>query len=318
MNKKFGQEVILTIEDKNGRGVLDASNLRVDFDVRELDGFSRASITIYNLNEDTIANLIGGNNDHYATLTTRLHGSQEFKVIDTFFISNTISEKRIPNVITTLYCYNKGKEVLETQVNVDKISEPTLEKLITSLMRSAKFGGEIAYQCFPNDQQNYKPPRPTASMHGSVWDCLEDLKMEHGFKSFTGNDSFLFVYTPDLAQVPLTNLDDLEKLVLQTETMRANPKLAPAQLQITSNLDGNIRPGAVLDISELITAGTSTDEQTLQLSPDFARRSIAGYNRYQTLVVQHKGSNYTSEWHTIASATAPTNGLAMSTSQWFR
>jgi len=66
--KKFGQEVILKITDKNGRAILDATGLRVDFDVREVDGFSRASISIYNLNEESIANLIGGNADHYATV----------------------------------------------------------------------------------------------------------------------------------------------------------------------------------------------------------------------------------------------------------
>jgi len=316
--KKFGQEVILKITDKNGRAILDATGLRVDFDVREVDGFSRASISIYNLNEESIANLIGGNADHYATVTTRLHGSQEFVVISNFFISNTITENKIPNVITTLYCYSKGKEILEKQVNIEEVNQPKLENLITALLLDAGYQGRVRYQCFPSNQQEYIPPRPKAPLIGSVNQCLNDLKREHGFLSYTRPDEFLFVYTPNLAQVPLTELDNLQPVVLNTSNMRANPKLAPAQLQVVSNLDGNIEPGAVLDISQLLTAGTSQDEQTLQIAKDFARKSIAGYSRYQTLVVQHKGSNYTSEWQTQATAVAPLDGLAMPTTHWFR
>jgi len=316
--KKFGQEVILNIADKNGRSILDATGLRVDFDVREIDGFSRASVSIYNLNEESIANLIGGNADHYATIITRLHGMQEFVVMDNFFISNTISENKIPNVITTLYCYAKGKEILEKQVNIEEVNQPKLENLITALLLDAGYEGNIRYQCFPDNQKEYIPPRPKAPLIGSVNQCLNDLKREHGFLSYTRPDEFLFIYTPNLAQVPLTELDDLDAVVLNTSNMRANPKLAPAQLQVVSNLDGNIQPGAVLDISNLLTAGSSQNEETLQIAKDFARKSIAGYNRYQSLVVQHKGSNYTSEWQTQVTAVAPTNGLAMPTTNWFR
>ena len=73
--QRFGQEVVLTVTDENGGQVLNASGLRVDFDIREIRGFSRASIRIFNLTDTTIGSLVGAQN-RYATLQVRLHDGE--------------------------------------------------------------------------------------------------------------------------------------------------------------------------------------------------------------------------------------------------
>ena len=317
--KKFGQEVFLHIEDAGGRAILEATELRVDFDIRHIDTFSRGTVTIYNLNEQTIANLIGGNNDHYATLKVRLHGGEEHTIMDSFFISNMIDEKKIPNNITTLYCYSKIKvDVLEKQVDIPSVIQPSLKNIVDYLMQSAGFEGKVTYNCFAEGATTYLPPRPNTPEHGSVASCLNDLSKEHKFNYYTMPDEIRLVYKPNAKDRDQTNLDTLPKLLLHTENMRANPKLAPAQLQITSNLDPDIEPSLILDISKLLTAGISTNPRVLEVADNFAKDAVAGYNLYQTLAVQHRGSNYTDQWHTIVSAVSPTEGKQMPVTNWWR
>ncbi len=72
----------------------------------------------------------------------------------------------------------------------------------------------------------------------------------------------------------------------------------------------------LLDTSKLITFSIDATEETRQLANEFLKDTIAGFTKYQTLTVQHKGSNYTSEWRTVATATSPTEGKSMPTISW--
>ena len=324
--ERFGQEVTLTIEDASGRPILDSGGrplldsggLRIDFNVRMQAGFNRAAVTVFNLNEQTIGNLIGNNNDHYATLTTKLHGKQEFTLMDSFLINNTIDVKELPNTVTTLYCMDRVKpDYLDQQLN-ERITRPTLRRTIKQVLSAAGYTGSIEFHSFPDNQPDYVPPRPEVQANGSMETILNDLGREHNFTPFITGDKAQFIYHPDLKQVPLTDLDSRPTLTLDVNNMRANPKLAPAQVQITSNLDGHIRPGAVIDITKLLTAGTGATELQLSVVKDFAKDAISGYSRYQTLIVQHTGSNYTEQWETIATAVAPTKGTSTATTTWWK
>lgn len=315
--RKFGQEVILTITNGAKETVLNADGLRVDFDVRVIAGFSRASVTVYNLNDETIGALIGGT-DNYCTITTRLHGKQEFTVMDKFYISNAIDEKKIPETITTLYCYDRlRKSVLEKAISIT-VPKPTLRRSVAAVFLAGGHAGAIEYTAFPGDLEYYVPVKPKGSYEGSVQQCMRELGNEYSFNMYTKPEGFLLVYKPLPEQIDLTTLNTQPVLVLHTNNMRANPKIAPAQLQVVSNLDGNIQPGVLLDISQLLTAGTSTDETTLQLAAQFAQKSLSGYSRYQALTIQHKGSNYTGTWSTTVSAVAPTRGINMPTQTWWK
>ena len=318
--KRFGQEVFVTIESKDNVGILNAAGLRIDFEVKELSGFSRAKITIWNLNEETIGNLIGGNQDHYISLTTRLHGGSEFQLVDGFYISNSIDHKQLPDTITTLYCYSGlKKEVLEKQVSA-VAPKGSLKEQLKALRIAAKFKGEFKTSTFPKGLLEYVPDRPSdMPMNGSVSQVLNALGKEYSFRSHTIGDDIYLMYMPDLTQVTLTDLDNRTAITLDTNNMRANPKLSPAQLQINSNLDGNIRPTAVVDISKLLTAEGNFDEVALQVAADFAQQSVSGYKKFQVIEVTHSGSNYTGTWNTQASCVAPKQGATapIGGTSWF-
>lgn len=317
MSNEFGQEVLLTVTDSTGNKlVFDAAGLRIDFDVRIIDGFSRGTFTLYNLQETTIRVLANGEN--YVTLKTRLHGSQEYTIANRFFISNVLEEKKLPNSITTLYCYDLlRKQYLEEQINVT-VKSPTLNKQMRQICTAAGFTGNITYKSFPDGRIHQQSARPQSVHQGTAQQCIRALQHTHGFKLYTDIDSGITcMYLPSLSEVALTTLESkASDIVLDITNMRANPKIGPATLFVTSNLDGRIRPTAILDTSKLVTVGVDVDEQTLQIANEFLKDTVAGFTKYQTLTVQHKGSNYTSEWKTIATATSPTEGKSMPTLSW--
>lgn len=156
-------------------------------------------------------------------------------------------------------------------------------------------------------------------MTGSMGEVLELLGNENNFMHFTVGNDILLQYLPDLKQVPLTDLDSREFITLDTNNMRANPKLSPAQLQINSNLDGSIVPGAVVDITQLLTAEIGSPAETLQIADNFAQTAVSGYKRFQVIEVTHKGSNYTGTWNTMADCVAPKRGATSPVGKsWFK
>ena len=321
---KFGQEVIVSIRTSENVSILEATGLRVDFDVRQEPGFSRATVTIFNLNSETIGNLIGGNNDHYITLTTVLHGRQSFVLMDRFFISNAVDEKLVPNTITTLYCHDRNKKVLyENQVNTF-VEKPTLTRQLDTIIKSnPEVTGQLTWLGFPKGLKDEVPLRPRTNLNGSVSNLLDDLSREYNFEYYSSPDGGLtLVYKPTAEQVQagLTDFQDRDTVKLSTDNMRSNPKLGFAQIAIDSNLDGDIHPGALVDINNLLTAGVSVDEKTLQLTQNALSAAVAGIGLYQIIMVNHKGSNYTDEWNTLASGVAPTKGQSMNVGRatWFK
>lgn len=319
MQKDFGQEVILTVHDLGGsKLVFDASGLRVDFDVRLIDGFSRGTFTIFNMKEATIKAISNGEN--YVTVKTKLHGGQEYTVANSFFISNVLEEKKLPNSITTLYCFDSlRKQYLEEQVDV-AVRDPTLKKEMSQICTAAGFTGDVRYLSFPTGKIDQPSARRVSSHQGTMQQCIRRLQDTYGFKLYTDFDSGLScMYTPTLGELVNTSLAEKNSdIILDVRNMRSNPKIGPATLFVTSNLDGRIKPTAVLDTSKLLTVGTDTSEETLQLADGFLQDVVAGFTKYQTLTVQHKGSNYTSEWKTVATATSPTSGKNMPTLSWHK
>lgn len=319
---RFGQEVIVSIETEGGDTLLDTTGLRVDFDVRLVEGYNRASVSIYNLNDETIASMIGGNKNNYCSLTTRLHGSQEFKLMDGYYVSNVVDEKKVPNHITTLYCFDRlRRQVLEKQVGVTVVN-PTLEKQVQALMRETDFKGKVTYLNFPEGHIKRSPPRPTAQMSGTVGDNLTELGQEYNFSYYTLKDEFVVVFKPTAPQVPLTSIDGMPVLKLQTNNMRANPKLGLASIRISSNLDGNIRSGGIVDTSDLLTAGVDFDgvltEEVAQVVDGAINNHVVGYSKFQIFNVQHVGSNWTNEWHTNAYGLSPAQSEVMPSTTWWK
>jgi hypothetical protein len=319
--KRFGQEVFLTIENSDGTPILDAAGLRIDFDVRQQPGFNRASITIYNLNEETIGNLIGGNQDHYVTLRTTLHGQNEFILMDSYYISNVVDHKELPDTYTTIFCYSRlKKELLEVQVDTFA-RDGALNTQLKAIKSATDFEGGFRLKRFPEDYAAFIPPSKACSLSGSVSTIMDRLGKEHNFKWYCSETGDLVLsFMPDSKQIALTSLDTDQFITLDTNNMRSNPKLAPAQLQINSNLDGSIVPTAIVDITQLLTAQIGSDPLTLQVATDFAQQAISGYKRYSVVEVRHSGSNYTGEWNSRATCVSPKTGATMpvGNTTWFR
>ena len=225
----------------------------------------------------------------------------------------------LPNSVTTLYCYDSiRKESLENQVDTSVLS-PTLRKEMAAICESAGFRGEIVYKYFSAGQIDQASGRPNAEHSGSLQQCIRRLQKAYGFKMYTLSGKIVCMYVPSLDDVDKTDLaNKAPDIVLSILNMRANPKLGPATLSITSILDGRIEPTSVLDISQLITVGVDLPEDTLQIAKEFLQDSVAGFSKYQVLTVQHKGSNYTGEWKTVATATSPTKGMSMPTLSWHK
>jgi len=315
---KFGQYVLLEVHDESGALVFSTDNLKIDFDIRHITGWSRAKFTITNLAPDTIRKISYGEN--YLTLKVKLHDGPEHIIADRMFISNALEEVKVPESIFNMYCYSKlRRKFLEEQINV-KIDSPSLRRVIQGCLEAAKYKGSVEFVHFPEGMLDYVPPSPNQIHRGSLITCLKRIgaKGNYRFNVYTVGNKFVLMYKPEAKNVESTSLFDGEgNIKLKTNNMRSNPKIGPATLSVISNLDPNIKPATVLDISQLLTVGTNTDQKTLEVAEEYLFEKIAGFSKYQVLSVQHKGSNWDSNWMTQAAATSPTHGTNMPTGKWW-
>ena len=334
--KRFGQEVVLKVRTASGSSVVDTTTdsfdlggLRVDFHVMNTGGFSRAYIKVYNLNQATITSLLGGgaaSKDRYITVETSLHNGPKFPIVDNFFLSNSIDEVQLPDRITTLYCFNDMKKnVFESTVSGLKVEKPTLRRCVDTLLHSTYQAGsssvtpvKVEYKGFPSKIEDMVPPRPSTQFNGQVGECLGQLAEEHKFQFYTKGNTLSLIYNPSGEQLSLTDWDSEKALTLRDENMRANIKLGPASCEITSNLDGLLDCGTIVDITDLRTAAITGLTQDQLAVGDGVLSGYAGYGKYRIWQVQHMGSNYTDQWQTIALGTAPQTGVAMKTATWFK
>ena len=314
---RFGQYVKLTIKDRSKSLVFETDSLRVDFDIRNKSGWVRAKISIYNLSPETIRKLTGGEN--YVTITTSLHGGKEEVLVDELYVSNSLEETQVPNSITSLYCYSKiRKSALEKQVSL-YIPRPSLVNVVIGILDAAGFSGEVKFLNYPIGYENNLPLQPKSRHDGSALSCLNIVAKQHRSYFFAEGNDIIFMYKVHSNNRSITNLDEgTGEVQLNTDNMRSNPKIGPATIDIVSNLDSRIKPSVILDISNLLTAGTSVDNESLAVAEGIIKDVVAGFHKYQTFTVQHIGSNFTGDWQTRANAIAPTDGYNMPITNWFR
>ena len=316
MITKFGQYVLMSVHNADGLLVFQTDSLRVDFDIRHIRGWSRAKFDIYNLAPDTIKKLSNG--DNYVTIETALHDSEKKVIANKMYISNAMEEIDVPNSITSLFCYsNLRKHYLERQIDIS-VEVPTLRKIINDAVKASGYKGVVVFKYFPTEVLDFIPPRPKSRQKGSLLDCIELLSKAFKFNMYTEDDTLIFMYKPDFKNLSDTDMYTSEgDVVLDTKNMRSNPKIGVATISVLSNLDPSIKATTILNTTKLITAGIEVDQVQLELNKDYLRDKVAGSSKYQTLSVQHKGSNFTREWSTQAAATTPTKGTTMPTYSWF-
>lgn len=318
--KKFGQEVYLEVRGKEKEMILDASGLRIDFDIRQTNGYNLATFTIYNLTQESVNSLLS---DSYKTVSlgVSLHDSPIQFLATEYFVSNVVDEIVVPNRIVKLYCQDKLLlDYLEKPVEFVSKSK-TLKSLVNSVTSHVKFKGSVEYNTFPYNLENQAlSGRSKRPFTGNMLSCLNELGDEYNFNLYTKDGNLELLYKPNLDNVDGTSLYKDPVIRLQSNNMRTNPSIGLGSMTVVSNLDPRMRTGAILETRDLLTASTATSEVALQTQERLVSESINGYSRYQIWNVQHKGSNYTGDWHSIVNAYTPTRGKQMmtGTSTWFR
>lgn len=314
--RKFGQYVRIDIYKESGELIFSTDSLKIDFDIRHIEGWSRGKITVTNLAPETIKRI--GSGENYLTLTTALHDSKESKLIDNMYISNSLNEKKLPVAEFNMYGYSKLRRVfLERTIDIQVLT-PSIRRVVTECMRAVDYKGNIVFKHFPEGLLDYVPPRSWSRRQGSLLSVLERFAHEQRMQFYTIGNSIVFMYLPLARNLGSTSLvTDQGDILLSTTNMRSNPKLGVSTLKIHSNLDPNIVPSTVLDVSNLLTMGTSTSLKSLEVSENLLKDSVSGFSKYQTLQVQHKGSNWSGEWSTYAAATSPTKGITMNSDKWW-
>lgn len=313
---KFGQYVKMDVHTEAGELIFSTDSLRIDFDIRHIQGWSRAKFTVLNLAPETIAKIGSGGN--YVSVYASLHDQEPVLIADRMYISNALEEKLVPQSHFNMYCYSKLRRAyLERQVDI-QVEAPALRKVITETIRATGFSGAIEFKHFPSQVLEYKPPRKSTKKQGSLIEILELMGQENRFNVYTVGNKFVLMYKPTAKNVEDTDFYSSNgDIVLATSNMRSNPKLGPATLKVYSNLDSTIIPTSILDISNLLTIGTDTSQDALEVAENILQNSVAGFVKYQAISVQHVGSNWTKEWRTIVAATSPTPGTTMNTERWW-
>ena len=312
------QEVYLEVWDApvGGRLLLDASGLRVDFDIRHIPEFSRATFTIYNLNEKTIRGLMSG--DRYVTLKTQLHGGRVDLLANRFIINNAVDELTLPDRITKLFCFDQTRTTfLEKPIAVPVRGNPTLVNMMDRLLYTVGYGKtrREEFKSFPQGLLDIPSKKPTRHLNGNAQACLRKLEGEYNFTTYTVDGRFLFMYKPDIKDVRRTDLYTVKPIELRTVDMRSNPKIGIATCIINSNLNGSIKPTSIIDLSKLLVVAVDAEEQSLQLVDQYLV-NLKENSRYQSFAITHTGSNYTAEWSTRITGLSPTRGKLMPTNNW--
>ena len=313
---RFGQRVKLVATNlKGGNTVFETDSLRIDFDIRHIPDFTRAKIDIYNLAPDTVKMLTSS--EVLVSIYTALHEEDYTLIADRLFVSNGLEQKVVPHSVTSLYCFSKLRyEVSEVQVDV-KVNNPSFRNKVSAVLQAGGFKGSISYVNFPKNFLDAVPPRPRANLKGSVESILKRECKANNVSYFLDGDNVLFVYLVDSGNVTQTEFETVKPYKLSTSNMRSSPSIGIASINISSNLDPNLYTSRVVDVTDLLTAGVSDTQDSLELAQGILKEQVAQNTRFQLLQVQHKGSNWTGSWLTATTGLGPTRGTHMNPFSWF-
>lgn len=312
---KFGKTVRLEIMDSNRKVIFDTIGLRVDFNIKILSGFNRAKFSVFNLNKGTIKSISNGT--RYVRLYVGLHDNPIQTLKYDFYVNNAMTIKRLPEGVTELFCIDSAKkDFTDKQMNL-LVNNPTLKNYCKSMLEEGKYKGKFKFINFPSKILEYKPINPVGVWTGTPEGLLKKLGKSYGFNTYIKGNVIELVYKPLAENQKASGQNEQEAYILDTIHMRSNPKIGVAKVEIESNLDLAIDSGVMLDTSQLLTAETSLGFDDLTISRDYLKASVDGNSRFQTLTVEHIGSNFTNVWTTRAMAVKATKGTHTPTYGWY-
>jgi len=324
---KFGKEIILQVyklgEDGIAEVKLEVSSLRIDFDIKNMMGYNRAKFSIYNLNNTTIKDL--SNEERFIRIAISLHGREPVSLGDDFYISNTVTEVKLPNVITTLYCMSgRRRSFMEKQVK-EAYTLGTLEEVVAKLLQAAKATDiTTKFELFPEKIEVYKPQKTKEPrFDGSVENELIKLSKMYNFNYYLQNNKLRIVYNANTPATyvssGLSTKEKEEVVVIPIANLRSNPKVGTGTIQVETNMDGSILPGDILDTHNMITASTESSFEYLVAADQGLKAAATRFSKYSIYSVVHKGSNYTGDWSTLLLGTTAKNGNSLSQQhfKWF-
>ena len=312
----FGIKIHLDILRPNGELVERLSDLRIDFHIKQIAGLSQAKLSVFNLSNKTIASL--NSRGVYIRLSTQLHDRQPQAFSTTWYVNNTLTYKALPNAITELYCVAKiYRKLTEKQIQA-QVRAPTLQKIVDAMNDDARSDVIFKPQDFPEEVINHRQLNPKYIMDSSAMNNLEALGEQFGFSWHEdGDNTIILQYHPTADNLSQSGQLSRKAYVLNSTHMRGNPKVGVARMTIESNLDFLIKPGTILDAANLVTAQSADNFKALTLVNNWLKTSVTNSSRFFVLTVEHKGSNYSDQWATSATAVKTTRGKVSSTYGWY-
>lgn len=315
MPQNFGRKLRVVVYDSKGVVSLDTDGLRVDFRVKNLQGYIRAKISIWNLNNETNKRLSSG--ELYIKIYVGLHDEPEHLLVKELYINNVYTEKLVPDSITNLFCVSSMQKNFTEKEIAAIVSNPSLERSLEGLALAT--GNRIKFNPigFPEGMWEHIPAKSQAIMTGKVEEELLRLGKMYSFTHHVDGDQYNIVYHPNEDNLHLCKWNNEDVLILKDENMKANAQIGVATIKIKSVIDSDIKSSVLVDSSQLVTASVDASFETLTKAKNYIADNIAGDSRYRILTVEHKGSNYTKQWETGAYGVRVTKGTNLNSNNWF-
>lgn len=313
---QFGRRIRLVIYDSGKVPIFSTEELRVDFHVKNIEGFVRGHYTIYNLNDKTVKLL--SEKDRYLKLFVSLHG-RTFAMLDSeMYINNMYTEKNVPDKLTHIYGVSALEKDFTTKQIRALIKRPSLERVLDTFKENSSTKGfSYKYVGFPNEMHKTIPAKDQQMFDGKVEDEIKKLSRMYSFTSHMVGSDMIITFDPNARNKHLCNWDQRDRIRLLDDNMKANAVIGVASIKIKSTLDPKIQPSKILDASLLTTAGVDAEFDTLTTSKDIVSNSIAGSTEFNCISTEHKGSNFTKVWETSAYGTNVTIGTKVDVHNWF-
>lgn len=275
-------------------------------DAKEVKPAAKVHITIYAGYEDEVMN--GG----------------KHPVLISGWVMNATSRRALPNHITTLYVLPISSSFLQLTYEPWFTEEgSTLSGVLTKLCTEVGLKDIQFY--WPEDKKN-KPIRgQTLAGAPDLYSTLKSLSTTHSFTFAMTAAGIGFYPLPDDSELGHSEFNHLMKtgkpFTVPVELVRGAPQFSMLSVQVTLNADAEIKPGWVLDMSDVMGTTKGRGDTALPADGIADFTSVGKYlyyaddvgkyailTRYMVSRVAHVLDNYSDDWQTHCVCIVPSSG----------